>query len=356
MASEWETVGLDPAWIAAHAVVDGHAPASAAFVGFIGTGQMSRNARFTLDWAGGDGPASVVVKVPSGDAGTRSVSFQHTVYAKECDFYRAVLPLVDVTVPAPLAVHFDPDNHDFAIVLEDLAGSEQGDQFSEPTSEQLDLAIDQLARLQAPVWGKVDGPEFDVYRRDNAGRSEGMSLMFPVFLETVFQRLGADLDPDVAALLERFIGLIGPWQRRPCEPATLVHGDFRPDNFMFGIDPTAPPLAVVDWQTIDLGAGVTDLAYLLGGALEPEHRRAAEPELLGRYRQALASRGVDYGEAECVSEYALATLHGIVVGVTATAMAAKTERGDALFTLMLNRHGQHALEVDALDRVEAIGA
>ncbi len=348
MTSEFGTVGLDPTWIAAHSVIDGKAPASAEFAGFIGTGQMSRNARFTLDWANDQGPASVVVKVPSGEAVTRAVSFEHSVYLKECDFYRSILPLVDVTVPTPLAVHFDLDGQDFAIILEDLAWSEQGDQFSEPTPEQIDLAIEQLARLQAPVWGKVSGSAFDSYRRDRERRFDRLPLAFPVFLETVFDRLGPSLDSEVAAMLERFAGLAGAWARHG-EFTTLVHGDYRPDNFMFGIDPSAPPLAVVDWQTVGLGVGVTDLAYLLGGALEPERRHAEEPELLDRYRQALASQGVDYREAECRSEYAIATLHGVVVAVTATAMAEQTERGDALFTLMLNRHGRHALEVDALD-------
>ena len=35
----------------------------------------------------------------------------------------------------------------------------------------------------------------------------------------------------------------------------------------------------------------------------------------------------------------------------AARMAEQTERGDALFTLMLNRHGRHALDMGALDRL-----
>ena len=57
----------------------------------------------------------------------------------------------------------------------------------------------------------------------------------------------------------------------------------------------------------------------------------------------------------CIRDrYALASLHGIVVGITATIMATETERGNNLFALMLNRHTRHAIDVDALDRLAAL--
>ena len=41
-----------------------------------------------------------------------------------------------------------------------------------------------------------------------------------------------------------------------------------------------------------------------------------------------------------------------MIAMSATVMAEQTERGDALFTLMLNRHGRHALDMEALARIE----
>ncbi len=101
-----DTVGIDPMWIAASSVVDGRTPVGAEFVGFVGTGQMSRNARFTLDWSGDEGPDSIIVKIPSTDPVTRAMSFEHGTYAKECEFYRSIAALVDVESPTALAVHF----------------------------------------------------------------------------------------------------------------------------------------------------------------------------------------------------------------------------------------------------------
>lgn len=340
------TVGLDPAFVANLVGAD-----DAVFDGFIGTGQMSRNARFQLDWASGSGPASVVVKIPSGDAGTRAISFEHFVYGRECNFYESIAPLVDVSVPECLAVHFDDDANDFVIVLEDLAGSVQGDQFREATPAELRLAIEQAAALQAPVWGRTDHAAFDQLRNDAETRATAGSEMLSFFIAAAVERLGPGLDDGILELLQQFEANAAAWTLAKSVPTTLVHGDFRSDNFMFGVAPEAPAIAVVDWQTVALGLGVTDVAYLISGGVSIERRRAEEAELLAYYRAQLGARGVSYDAAQCDRDYALTSLHGVVVAVTATTLAERTERGDALFTQMINRHGRQAIDLGALSLI-----
>ena len=352
------SVGLDPEWIAANVVIDGVRPQRAEFAGFIGTGQMSRTARFVLHWGTGpdadaapsDRPTSVVVKVPSAQPTTRALSFEHGVYQRECEFYRSLLPLVDVAAPTALVVHVDEAAPDFALVLEDLTGSEQGDQFTEPTHEQLLLAVDQAAALHAPVWGKTGEPAFARYRKSTAEVAANAAIGIGAALGPVFDRLGAGLDEGVADALEQFASVAGVWAASSA-PTTLVHGDFRPDNFMFGVRAGAPPLVVVDWQTLTLGHGATDIAYLLGAAVTPERRRSIEDDMLARYCDELARRGVDHHSSECCDHYALGSLHGVAIAVRATSMADQTERGDALFTMMINRHIRHAVDVGILDRL-----
>jgi aminoglycoside/choline kinase family phosphotransferase len=353
---EPRTVGLEPEWVAANTVVDGRTPRAAQLAGFIGTGQMSRNARFTLDWGDADGPRSVVVKVPSSEAGTRAISFQHRLYRNECEFYQTIAPLVEVSAPAALAVHFDPSAQDFAIVLEDLTRSKPGDQFTEPTDDQLILAIEQAAALQAPVWGQTAGPTFAPYQLDVEERVVLAATRIRALLTTVFDRLGRDLDPDVSSALDCFATLAGDWTRLRAKPTTLVHGDFRPDNFLFGVEPGAPPIAIVDWQTLGLGLGVTDVAYLLGAAVSSERRRQIEYAMLAHYLTELSRRGVEYPMDQCLADYALGSLHGVSIAITAISMADQTERGDALFTLMINRHTRHALDTGILDRIPSLAA
>jgi aminoglycoside phosphotransferase (APT) family kinase protein len=341
-------VGLDPGWIASHVEIGGVTPRDVEFAGFIGTGQMSRNARWSLDWGTNTGPSSIVVKIPSADETVRNISFEHGIYQKECAFYRSVKALTEVAAPALIALHVGTD--DFCLVLEDLAGSRQGDQFTEATDEQLILAIDQAAALHAPVWGAVAQPAFDIFREDPAERAAGYAERMAFFHAVVQERLGAGLDADVADLLAAFVETAPRYIGRAA-PVTLVHGDFRPDNFLFGVDDGAPPIMVVDWQTLSLGSGTTDVAYLLGAAVTPERRREIEHDMLARYVGKLAGRGINHPAQQCLEEYALGSLHGVVIAMTATVMAEQTERGDALFTLMLNRHGRHALDMGALDRL-----
>ncbi|MEM7093343.1 MAG: phosphotransferase [Actinomycetota bacterium] len=344
------TVGLDAEWIGATMGEALGGVATASFDGFIGTGQMSRNARFGLTWSEGEGPSSVVVKLPSGDAGTRAVSFEHNVYVRECTFYDSIQPLVDVAVPGCYAVHLDAPN-DFAILLEDMLGSEQGDQFREATTDELHTSIEQAAALHAPVWGRVTEPVFAALRDDVDERADRAVETMGFFHAVVMERIGDRLDPDMHPFLERFVAQAADWTRARAKPQTLVHGDFRPDNFMVATSAGAPPLAVVDWQTVSPGLGVSDIAYLIAGALTPEDRRAQEEALLEKYRNELARRGVDYHADDCEREYAIGAIHGVIVAVTATVMAERTERGDALFTQMINRHGRHCLDLESLDRL-----
>jgi aminoglycoside phosphotransferase (APT) family kinase protein len=152
----------------------------------------------------------------------------------------------------------------------------------------------------------------------------------------------------VIELTRRFATVIRRWPDASATPKTIVHGDFRPDNLLFGRTPEAPPLVVVDWQTVSLSLGVADLAYLLGNGFRPGERAVVERDLVEDYRRRLDADGVDYSADDCWRDYRLGTLHGIVISVIATVVAEQTERGDEMLTLMAQRHGRHALDLDAL--------
>ena len=92
--AEWMTAALEEAGVAGGARVTDLAFA------FIGTGQMSRNARFHLTWDRPAGrPASVVGKFPSGDAPTKASSFAAGVYLGEYSFYDEIAATVAVRTP-----------------------------------------------------------------------------------------------------------------------------------------------------------------------------------------------------------------------------------------------------------------
>jgi hypothetical protein len=66
-------------------------------------------------------------------------------------------------------------------------------------------------------------------------------------------------------------------------PRTLLHGDVRLDNLFFGVDDHPRSLAFIDWQLVQLGPGVLDVAYFLALSLDADDRRDSEKILLRTY-------------------------------------------------------------------------
>lgn len=344
--AEWVTDALEGAGVARGATVTG-----LDFAGFVGTGQMSRNGRFRLEWSDPEGrPSTLVAKFPSGDPTVRSWSFQTGAYGNEHTFYSHVAATVDIRTPQCWVTRYDQAAERCVLLMEDLAHSVQGDQFAGCSADQVALVVEQAVALHAPRWGD---PSLEALHlgRDDPDAPQRLADFYQAALGLVLERLGAGLSDEVIGLAEGFAEVIARWTLGTGVPRTIVHGDFRPDNFLFATAPDAPPVVVVDWQTVGRGGGATDVAYLLGGAFPEDRRRALERSLVDEYRSRLGAKGIDYSAADCWRDYRWGTLHGVLIGVLATMMAAHTERGDRLFTLMISRHARHALDLDALGLV-----
>jgi hypothetical protein len=343
----WMTAGLEEAGVAGGASVT-----SLDFDGFIGTGQMSRNGRFRVGWSEPAGrPSTVVVKLPSADPPTRSYSFDNGAYANEFIFYSQIASTVRVRTPRCWIARYDEPARRCVLVMEDLDQSTQGDQFDGCTAEQVPLVVEQAVAFHAPRWGDA-GLAPLLLRSDPEERLRRTTEYYRAAVGPCLARLGHNFSPEVTRLVEDFADRFGQWTLGTATPRTVVHGDFRPDNFLFASGPDAPPLAIVDWQTATLGLGPADVAYFLGGAFREDERRTLERDVVEDYRRRINSAGVAYTAEDCWRDYRWGTLHGVVIGVLATLLAAQTERGDRLFTLMISRHAQHALDLDAMALIE----
>jgi aminoglycoside phosphotransferase (APT) family kinase protein len=232
--------------------------------------------------------------------------------------------------------------------MEDLVDSEQGDQFVGVSADEAALAIEQAVALHAPRWGDPTLRDLAAFSTFGDDVGERLGLYYDLTLEGFLDRLGARLDDDVVQLTRDFAEVIRRWPEASTTAKTVVHGDFRPDNFLFGRTPQAPPLVVVDWQTVSLALGVADLAYLLGNGFHPDERSVVESDLVEDYRRRLVAAGIDYGRDDCWRDYRLGALHGVVISVIATVVAEQTERGDEMLTLMASHHGRHALQLESL--------
>lgn len=350
---------VDPRWVQSvlagcGAIAPGVRLDGVRFEGYIGTGQLGRSARFALDWAEPDGqPASVVAKIPGMQPEVTGPLFDSGMYDAEIAFYNEVQPYVEVAHPRCFHAFGSREDLLFVILMEDLADYGAGDQLAGITVENLAHAVEQAAALHGPSWGDPALARLACFAgRDPAG-PEHAADSYCEYIPAVLERLGGRLSDDAISTVERFGDVVHRWvQRDTGTPHTVVHGDFRPDNLLLADNSDgARPLIVVDWQTMGLGAGATDIAYLLGGALETPDRARVEDDLLRTYLGLLHQRYrlTDYTEPELRRDYALGTLAGLIVAVTATIRAIRTPRGDDLFTLMIERHAAHAREHNAIE-------
>ena len=314
----------------------------------VGTGQVGDSVRFTLTWdEDGAGPASVVGKFPTEDETSRATATAVRTYEVEARFYQQLRDRVDISAPIPYVALFDESTHDFVILMNDLAPARQGDQIEGCTVDEAALAMDEAAKLHAPLWGDATLESMGWLDRNSPeGLVQLVGMVWPGFLERYSHRLDPEVEAAGTVLVDRFAEYL---TFRP-EPRTAVHGDYRLDNMLFDPSPGGVPLTVVDWQTVSLGSGVQDVAYFLGTGLLPDQRAGVERDLVKEYHDTLRAGGVgDLSFEACWHQYRRFAFAGFVMAVISSMIVGQTERGDEMFMAMANRSGRMALDLETLD-------
>jgi hypothetical protein len=320
---------------------------------FIGTGQVGANVRYSLQYEGEAGPASIVCKFASRDPQSASTGVQTLTYETEVAFYRDLASTVDVSRPHCYLAALEHGTANVVLVMEDLSPAEQGDQIDGCSVEQATIAVDEAAKLHGPRWG--DPTLRQLTWLDRSATSGGLVGMLQYVWEGFVDRYKAtlsDVSLDVGPRLMKSVESL-----RAYEPVayTPVHYDYRLDNMLFHPDASsARPLIVVDWQTVQLGVGPSDVAYFLGNAFEADVRRGCEEQLVQRYHDALLGYGVTgYSFEQCWDDYRRSAFSSLLMAVFASMMVGRTDRGDAMFMAMANRSAQMAVDLDTFSLIGA---
>ena len=310
----------------------------------VGTGQVSDTLRLALTYdPPGAGPTTLVAKVTAASEASRAAAMIARTYEIEVAFYRELAAELPVRAPRCYLAAHAPAHNIYTVVLEDLAPARQGDQLSGCDLDEAAMALDEMALLHAPRWGDPALAHLawlDRRAPETTGQMTGLiASVTPGFLD----RYAEGIEPEIVALVERFIPRLSAYVAEQPGPWTVAHGDFRVDNLLFG----GPRVAVVDWQTVLHGPGLGDLAYFLGASLPLAARRRHERELVAAYHERLTGLGVAVGFDDCWEGYRRYAFGGLIMAIIASALVERTDRGDQMFTTMANRHGHHALDLDA---------
>ncbi len=328
------------------------APVAGFTVDRIGTGQMSECYRIGLTYGdGAGGPASVVLKVAATDPTSRQTGLALGLYEREVKFYSDVAPRLGGPVAECYHTSYDPETGIFALLLDDAAPAEVGNEILGATIDDAVLALTELGRLHAPVIGS-----------ESLAHAEWLTRAAPLNQALVGQLW--------AGFADRYRDSITPDQRLVCERLVesfdaylaeesvsdrvkgLVHGDYRLDNMLFGRPGSRRDLTVVDWQTVTWGPAMTDVAYFIGCAVAVKDRRSHYDELLRAYHQGLgpdSSLTLD-DVRDGVRRQSFA---GVMMAVVSSMLVERTDRGDEMFLTMLDRHTSHVLDTGALDVLPA---
>lgn len=315
----------------------------------IGTGQIGKCIRYDMDIKGDDAaPRSLIGKFPSDDPLSQATGVALRNFLKEVSFYQQLQPRLTIRTPRCYYAEINGDGPEFALLLEDLAPAEQGDQLAGCDETVARAAVLELVGLHAPSWNDAELAALD-WIGSSSAESQGMLIelynaQLPGFMERLGDRLEADQREIITALGQSKAILGKPLS----EPFSLVHIDYRLDNLLINSSGKAPEVTAVDWQSISVGNPMTDVAYFIGAGLLPEVRRPIEESLVRDYHQALNKAGIeDYAWTNCWEDYRRATFAGFSVTVVASMLVQQTERGDEMFTVMARRHSRHALDLEA---------
>jgi hypothetical protein len=321
----------------------------------IGTGQMSECYRVQLGYADtaprSDRPDSVVLKVAATDPMSRQTGMTLGLYEREVSFYRDIASRLQGPVSSCYHTGFDASSGIFDVLLEDANPAVVGDEIRGATTAQAQIAVTELARLQGPLLGDATLADAPWLNRDAPINQALIAALHAGFVD----RYGDQIAPQHRLVCER---LVGGFDGYLAEEAAadrihgLVHGDYRLDNLLFGVDGAARPLTVVDWQTVTWAPAMTDLAYFLGSALPVEDRREHYDALLDDYHRALGP-DTPITLADVREGVRRQSFFGVMMAIVSSMLVERTERGDAMFMTMLQRHCEHVLDTDALAIVPA---
>ncbi|WP_421120686.1 phosphotransferase [Aquihabitans daechungensis] len=312
----------------------------------VGAGQTGATFRLRLDAP--DLPDTMIAKVATGDDAARAQVA--VAYRNEVGFYRHLRPTLDVRAPRCWHAAISDDGHDFTLLLEDLAPRMPGIQVDGCSIDRAEGVARNLAALHAPRWNDPTLRDLEFIEDPTPEAVEFIGALAAAATEIFLGRYADDLTDEEAATLRAAAAAVAPWLVARPDHFSVVHGDYRLDNLMFGEDPE--DVYAVDWQTITIGPPARDLAYFLGTCLEPEERRANEDHLVRTYHQAITQRGVaGYGPDRCFEDYRLGQLQGPLITTLGAAYSPseRSESADRMFLAMTRRTCAAIRDLTSLD-------
>lgn len=314
----------------------------------IGTGQMSLTYR--VGYTEGSTPATVVVKVAATNEASRNTGVGMGAYLREVAFYRELGGRIGGPLVGCRLAEYDATHGWFTLVLDDIADAEQGDQIAGCSVGQARTVLQALAHVHAPVINDLAVGTMEFLNQPNPINQTLMTAVLPGFLD----RYAGQISDEHAEVCRRYVAVADAHAADLRTPLGLIHGDFRLDNLLLRGEHDC---VIVDWQTVQWGPALVDVAYFLGGSVGVEDRRAHEHDLVRVYYDALIGAGVtNFSWQQCWDEYRRQVFWALAMVIVPAMVVERTDRGDQMFMALLGRVCAQILDLGSLDLLPATGA
>jgi hypothetical protein len=316
----------------------------------VGSGQVGDSYRLSLDWNNNEGPETIIAKCSAKDLTSRQTAKNMNLYEIEAYWYNQYGNKIPIRCPEAYFVGLDKkDIGNFIMFMEDLYPARQISQMAGCNVNDIRLALDEVALLHKAHW---DDNNLSKIKCLNYGKDRKKFIkqflieIYPDWCSRYKDRIDKSILEMGKSLIDRYDSYI----EIKTEPIVLSHGDFRLDNMLF-YDNNGR-VAVLDWQTLSAGVPMADIAYCISTSFSDSNdRKIHEESLVSRYLKKLNLDDGVYPYELAWRDYRRCSFIGFLMGVISSMLVERTERGDEMFAVMVERSGKQAIQLESLSLI-----
>jgi hypothetical protein len=310
-------------------------------------GFLSLTVRVEIDYASAPAsgaPASFVAKLEPMAGNFRDAERRSGAFDREVRFYREVAGRVPVRLPR--IYYADCSDDGKVLFMEDLCAYRALDQVHGMRHEQVIATVREAAKLHATFASPRALDGLDWLPLHDHFFVEGFAEHWPAFAECYELRIGRE-----AVRLGERVARNMRWleERIVARPVTLIHGDLRADNLLFGCEPSSE-IVFLDWQLANRSLATIDIARLLGDSEPPAERRGHQLEVFTAWHDGLLRAGLaNYDLDDALADFRLAVLYCLLIPVFAFTICGPEPEGRTarLLDAIAERLYASAIELDA---------
>lgn len=316
----------------------------------VGSGQVGDSYRLSLDWNNNEGPETIIAKCSAKDLTSRQTAKNMNLYEIEAYWYNQYGNKIPIRCPEAYFVGLDKkDIGNFIMFMEDLSPARQISQMAGCNVNDIRLALDEVALLHKAHW---DDNNLSKIKCLNYGKDRKKFIkqflieIYPDWCSRYKDRIDKSILEMGKSLIDRYDSYI----EIKTEPIVLSHGDFRLDNMLF--HDNNGRVAVLDWQTLSAGVPMADIAYCISTSFSDSNdRKIHEESLVSRYLKKLNLDDGVYPYELAWRDYRRCSFIGFLMGVISSMLVERTERGDEMFAVMVERSGKQAIQLESLSLI-----